>query len=252
MKPDLSIVLPGIRTNLWKNWYDSVLRSVGHFKYEIIAVGPYEPPDSLKGIGNFTYIKDFGSPARCVQLGASVACGNFMKWSSDDAIYRKDSLQKLISFCYSLGNKDIVAVRYTEGKGRTGTDMPVEWFTARHHADQRLPGILDNYNIAPVATYNLEYFRELGGLDCRFNHINMNTHDLAFRAQKDGATVYISPFTIMDCDWYQDDWGPVWDAYQNNDLPLFNQLYAQFDPNRIKIDFDNWKQAEPIWSRRKF
>jgi hypothetical protein len=100
--------------------------------------------------------------------------------------------------------------------------------------------------------YKLNYFRELGGFDCRWEHLNMNTHDLAFRAQRDGSKFHFSPNLVLTCDWNpgEGDHVPVQMAYHANDAPLFREVYMQDQSERIKIDYQNWMKSDPVWKRR--
>ena len=103
--------------------------------------------------------------------------------------------------------------------------------------------------------YYLDYYRELGGIDCRFEHVNMNCNDLAFRVQTNGGVIYASPdivITQTNIPTKNNDRTPVEDAYHENDYPLFHSIYSQPSgaKNRIKIDYDNWRQASPVWERR--
>ena len=63
-KPEISIILPGIRPYNWSKLYDSIVKSTTR-RFELIVVGPYRPPDMLQNdIYNFKYVKDYGSPMR--------------------------------------------------------------------------------------------------------------------------------------------------------------------------------------------
>jgi hypothetical protein len=100
---------------------------------------------------------------------------------------------------------------------------------------------------------NLERFKELGGLDCRFEHFNMNLHDLAFRAQRDGSKIIVSREFVSAQDFNPNNNSPLMIAYHQNDKPLFLSIYSnkQTALNRpIKIDYDNWKQQPERWHRR--
>jgi hypothetical protein len=100
--------------------------------------------------------------------------------------------------------------------------------------------------------YKLNYFRELGGFDCRWEHLNMNTHDLAFRAQRDGSKFHFSPNLVLTCDWNpgEGDHIPVQHAYHMNDAPLFREVYMKDQSERIHIDYYNWMKSDPVWKRR--
>ena len=51
--------------------------------------------------------------------------------------------------------------------------------------------------IANIAMYYLDYYKEVGGIDCRFEHVNMNCNDLAFRIQAAGGKIYPSPDIVI-------------------------------------------------------
>lgn len=248
---DLSIILPGIRVSKWEQLFFSIERSIGSYSFEFIAVGPYEPSKNLLQNENFKFIQDFGCPSRCVQIGSSKANGKYLCWMSDDGLYEENTLMECIDLLEQKNNKkDAVALRYFEGEGRG--EFPIEYWTARHHADQQIAGVKEGYKIAPLGMYNTDYFREIGGLDCRYEHINMCCHDLAFRLQNDGGIIHFSPSTVARFywSWIGPDAGPVQAAYHQNDGPLFNQEWSQDQSKRIKIDFDNWRQSPKRWIRR--
>ena len=85
-----------------------------------------------------------------------------------------------------------------------------------------------------------------------FEHLNMNVHDLTFRAQRSGTEVHLSLIRIMNWDWdltLSCENSPVTAAFYENDRPLFHQLY-QDNSRPIVIDLKNWRLASPIWERR--
>lgn len=248
----LSVVLPGIRTHLWQQFYDSVVQSVGDYSFEIVFVGPGPFPESLNQHKNIKYLRDFGHPCRCGQIGTMLAEGEIFTWSSDDAIYQPNALRDCINLLEKSNHKDGIVVRYCEGQNWTGSMPADNYWIARTHDSNKLPGVLDSYMIAPVGMYYLDYFTELGGWDCRFEHLNMSCHDLAFRVQNDGGQLHLSPNLVMSCDWCPNssDYAPMHAAYRENDLPLFQQMYSTPQPNKVKIDFNNWKDSPSIWPRR--
>jgi len=51
---DVSICLPAHRTHLWERLYNSAAEAVGpNYTWELILVGPNEPPPSLLNKKNF-------------------------------------------------------------------------------------------------------------------------------------------------------------------------------------------------------
>ena len=171
-----------------------------------------------------------------------------MTWASDDGVFIEDSLDKCVSIMDEGTNKDAVIIRYREG----GNSPPDDYFRAHHHEDLRLPGVPESYKIAPVGMYNTSMFIELGGWDCRFEHLNMCCHDLAFRFQNMGGNFHISPTDVLDCTWdvHCEEWQPVGEAYRENDSILWKEMYSQDQSKRVNIDYNNWIQAPAIWRRR--
>ncbi len=254
MKYNLSVIIPTITPNKLISIYDQLISSVGSpFTFEVICVGPNIPPKELIDKSNFKFLIDKGSPARSFQLGTFFADGDYIALIPDDSKLLNNSLAECLNLAYNNTLKDGITLRYSEGVGYVGGDndkMP-EYWTGRFHGDQQLPGILPEWKIAPCFMYNLSYFRELGGLDCRFEQANLNTHDFAYRLQKSGGKLFMSPSKVMACDWNPDYVSSImYRAYLENDLPLFQSIYSVYDPNRIKIDYSNWIQAPSVWPRR--
>jgi hypothetical protein len=253
MKYDLTVVLPSIRKERLSEFYSSLYLSMGkyHQSFELIIVSPYNLPEVIDGIHNIKLVKDFGSPARCVQIGTALAEGEFVTWSSDDALYYGNALEECLDLLKTKTEKDAIIVRYSEGVGRSGQEPPDNYWVGKTHPDHRLPFVGDDWNIAPVGLYYTKRFYELGGLDCRFEHANMNSHDLCYRNQKDGGKYYKSPSLVMGCDQepgYSGTHGPIEEAYHNNDCALFAETWS--NPREVKIPFDNWKDSPSIWKRR--
>ena len=255
MHYDLSICLPAHRTHLWERLYESAIEAIGDkYTWELIMVGPNEPPESLSKKDNFKFFKDFGHPSRCAQIATSLAEGELMMWGSDDGYFLKDSIKECLDMrkTKGLGQRDIIIIKYAEGRGISGQCPEDSYWTAWTHPDLRLPGVPQDYKITLLAMYDLRYFRHLGGFDCSFEHLNMNTHDLSFRAQRDGARIHFSPSLVLTCDWNpnEGDHVPVQAAYEQNDAPLFHALYSVPRPQRIRIDYFNWERSDRIWKRR--
>lgn len=247
---DLSIIVPSIRPQTIGRLLDSIPSSIGDYKYEVIVVGPYEPTFKCK------YIEDLGSPSRCVQRGSTQAVGRFMKWSTDDGVYKDGALSAAMDSAVNMSVNDGMVMKYTEdGPANWVTGADDIYYTAWTHDSNKLSGIPKDYKIAPVGLYNTVFFRDMGGLDCEFEHINMNTHDLAFRVQRNGGVMHFSPSVTMHCDSknQSSEHAVLNDSYQNNDLPKFLKLYGGKDiiGDRIYIDYDNWKKAPPVWRRFK-
>jgi len=249
MKFDISVIIPSIRVqNLLKIQF-MLDRAIEPYSHEIIVVSPYDVP-----IDGVKVIRDFGSPSRCVQMGSCLAEGKLLMWLSDDCTFiTPRSLAQCIQLFESgqATEKDGITLRYFEGEGNG--EFPLDYWRGKHHGDmQKLAGIPDDYKIAPLGMYNTNYFRELGGLDCRFLHINMNTHDLSFRIQNNGGKIILSHQSCANFywSWVTTDAKPIQRAYFENDKKLFEEIWDKDQTQRIKIDYYNWTDAESKWNMR--
>jgi hypothetical protein len=252
-KIDLSIILPSIHPENWSKIYNGIIKSAVKLRFELIAIGPFFPTKEFENVSNFRFIRDFGSPARCLQMASSLAEGRNLTWCSDDCILFENSLFDAVTLFDQKREIDGMTMLYSEGPNFTGDQhLHPEYWIARTHADNHLPGIKEGWKAAPLFMYKTEYFRQLGGLDCRFEHVNMNTHDLAFKVQDLGGEMFSSPSRIYAANWspWTED-VPMKKAYEENDLPLYQSIFN--DPDAIKkrdVKFDNWKNSEQLWKRR--
>lgn len=278
--PDLSVIIPTVRPGKWEQIYNSIEASVHPYTYEVIFVGPY-----VKEIPPLPYIKtivEYGCPSRCVQIASLIAKGRYMTWGSDDGYYEAlalgecvnilDDRRKLTSYdefgTFPYANeKDEVIVRYTEGFDNhpslfeDGENNPhyrgphpeakLGYWHFHFHGDTRLEGIPLNMRNCPLGMLSVSRFKQLGGFDCRMQHINMCCHDLGIRLQKAGGELLVSPHFVLRCDFEPNN--HVHSIYHNNDKPIFLGIYktkesAAARPNRI--EFNNYLEQEPVWSHR--
>ena len=260
-KYDISIIIPGIRTENWINIYNQLKLSCKKNSYEIIFCSPYELPLALRDKNNIKHIIDYGCPSRCLQLSTTYSDAEMIAVISDDCIIFENSIDSAIDDLKNSSDpyKNLVALRYTEGPNFIAdqNNFSEKYWYAKTHTDLRLEGIEDHWKLCIMFLANTDRYKELGGIDCRFEHFNMNLHDLAFRAQRGGSDIIISKDFITAQDWNPNgniNNSPTIQAYHFNDKPLFYSIYQsrEVSKNReIKIEYDNWKNCENIWSRRK-
>ena len=254
MNYKLSICLPAFRTHLWEDFYKSIPASIGDkYSWEVVMVGPNDPPPFFDDKKNFKFLKDYGCPSRCAQLATAIAEGELFVSGVDDGLFTEGSLATCIEMMDNLTRKDVVAVRYVEGPNRENDPIHFrpEYWNAHHHPTLRV--CPPDYKIILLGMFNLEYFREIGGWDCEFEALNMNYHDLAFRIQNDGGEIHISPDFVHYLDWsyaYTEEYAPIKEAFETHDLKLFQDMYATWQPDRIKIDYHNWAKQPAVWDRR--
>lgn len=239
----LTIICPSIRPQYWIRLYNSVQQSCSDF--ELVFVGPVAETSLLRE-KKVKYIKDYGSPARCFQIGLELAEGEYVTYTSDDCIARPGAIDKALELCQ--GMKDIVTMRYSESPGFSGPPHCDAYYKAGYHEALRVPGVDPNWDIPIIFLMRTDYCHHLGGIDCRFFHINMNCHDLCFRAQRDGAKCHLSPEVVWDADYiHRGNEDPIINAFLTNDKPLFDKVYSEDRP--IKINLHNWRDAERVWRK---
>ena len=252
---DLSIIVPGIRNENWVTLYEQSKNACKSHSYEMIFSGPSPLPWQLQGMTNVKYIKELGTPTRALHLATLIAEGKFFTWVADDGWMYEDGIDRALDLLLSVDiTKDIITMRYSEGVDHAGNELPKEYWTAKHHGIWfQSVGVDQNWNICCDMMLSAEYYKHLGGLDCRFEHINWNIHDLAFRAQRDGSMIHLSPTMIMNCDWkpgLTEKDSPAIAAHVENDYPLFQELYKD-NSRPICIDIENWRDSPIIWERRE-
>ena len=175
MKPSLSVLMPGIRTERWQAVYDSIRRSCD-CSFELIAVGPKAPEHEIYTVEGapFSFIQDYGSPIRCQQIGLVAAQGTFVTWASDDGIFEPDALDKMRETAYRApgGAKDAaVNARYTEGDNpdNVAVTMSDEYYYLQHHNEVnglKIPASYQAFNGPYIC--DRDTVLALGGWDCRF------------------------------------------------------------------------------------
>lgn len=246
--PDLTIIVPTIRADSLPTLLDSIPDSIGYYTYELIIIGP----NKMEEYEGLTYIEDYGSPSRCVQRAACQAKGTLMTWLTDDRVCKANALAECIETLLAAPKEDGIIVRYTEeGPYSELNGSTKDYYISWKHRDNQLIGIPTHYLIAPVPMYYTETFQALGGIDCRFEHVNMNIHDLAYRVQNAGGKLHYSPSVVMHCNSnnFGADHAVLDRSYSTNDLPLFRELYNHTGPVRQVLDMNNWERSPAKWRR---
>ena len=260
LKPTLSILVPGIRTEQWTRIYEEMSRSCNRHDFEIIFCSYRDMPAELSSKDNVKFIYDEGSPSRCLQHASTIAEGNYIAIMSDDCIVLENSFSDCIDQLKSSSNqeKNIIALRYTEGQNFKANpkDFDHSYWMAHYHSDLRIPGIESHWLICLMFLMKNDYFRYLGGIDCKFEHFNLNLHDLAFRAQRSGSKVITSQNFVTSHDWEPNrsiNTSPIMNAFYQNDKPLFDSIYGTKEASQSRpviIDYDNWQIQPDVWPRR--
>ena len=189
---DISFIIPSIRTDNWTKIVESIESNIGENSFEVIFVGPFvNLPDNLSHKKNIKTIRDFGCPSRAFQIASLLVEGNFISWVCDDGFFVDGEINRVILDLKSKTSEKLISNWiYTEGDGYLkNDDLRVsdrnKWYKSNNHGDLWLEGINGDWWVMPLFTIKTSYFRFLGGIDCRFETLNYNLHDLAYRAQRE-------------------------------------------------------------------
>jgi hypothetical protein len=251
----LSVIVPSINPDTWRNIFEQLKLSVGNYEFELITVGPsplaeQELDNHLANEDNFIYIQDFGSPSRSFQRGVESSSGKYIAFIPDDCVLDENGFKKCIDVLEEKPENHGIILMYDEGPGKMSED-PSYWI-GRTHEGLRLSGVKDDWRIAPCFMYQTSYFVSMGGLDCSLEHVNMNGHSLAFVTQHNGGEIHYSPSRVFACSWEPPTEATIlYQAYIKNDLPKFKSFWK--NPNAAEsynISFDNWKDQPEKWPRR--
>lgn len=248
MKYKLSIIAPAIRVDNWQGMYDSICASTTQ-PFELILVGPYAPLPSLHSKTNIKYIKDFGSPIRCSNIGLQFCEGELITWNADDGTFIPGMIDKAIAAFEAMppNPKNVLITKYMEG---TPVLQPDSYFKLCN-AYPRVKYAEENWWIFNLVITKTKYFQDLGGWDSAFETLAVGHADLAVRAQRDGCITKTFEEPIVFNTHGHADHGPVERGHVDNDIPLYCRIHN--DPNyisRIQIDINNWKDAPRSWARR--
>jgi len=253
---DISVCLAAIRKENWERLYDSVVKSAGTYSFELIFCGPHkELPDALQNKENVRCVVDYGSPTRAQQISMKNALGRYITWAADDGWYYDGGLEQCIKFLDEQNdkNKKCIVTRYTEGGSDGLGDPDAGMYYINSHDPVRSNFISSDFLIFNSVILETKLFHELGGFDCRFEACPMAFVDFGARAQLDGLKPTLTG-TIFECTQFpgpSGDHAPIHYAQLEHDQPLYNRIWRSSTClDRIKIDFDNWKDATPIWKRR--
>lgn len=247
----LSILLPSIRPNLVDRVYKSIMENF-HYNFEVVIVGPSK--EGFTKWDNVKYIFSKRNPTACMQIALWNSTKRFVTYFSDDSIYKNDSLQVCYDKLIAANNrKHIITCKYTEGDSPSAemrTDQYYKIGTTCFGATYAPP----DWYLLNFAVMDKSYLRWLGGFDSKLETTIYSVTDMGIRAQRDGATIELVDMVAAHSEHMpgrSGDHGPVAEAFEDNDLPLFKQIYN--DPasqDRICIPYDNWNDTPEEWPRR--
>ena len=260
--PELSVVMPATRPDKWTDVYNSIISSTSR-SFELIIVtneGGSTPP-WLWDISNIKIIKDYGSPVRAQCIGASLAEGKLITFTSDDGLFVPYGLDIAIDRLYDMkkNKKNVLVYKYSEG----GKPYDDEYFKINYHRGPNGEGIASDYLPEDYFLLNTplmyrEFYEEIGGFSCSYECTAMACLDFAIRAQELGANVeLLKGIPILVCEQDEALEGThtfVHHAQLEHDEPLYESIYKAAgwrEKVQLKLDHTTeWKKSPPMWERK--
>jgi len=258
MKPELSIILPSIRTERLESLYETLVKSTT-CDFELVICGPYALPQSLQERTNVKYIKDYGSPVRASNIAASLCEGTVYTWMADDCLLFEGALDKCLEEHRAMGTdkRNVLVAKYYEGQeGSTErqTLQPDSYFKVSA-TPAASPFVSPDWWLFNIAFVHQEFFNFLGGWDCEYEGTWASHADMAIRAQQFNAKVKMAQVPLFACDHMPGGTGdhmPIFECQHQHDEPLLQATYR--NPNwtdrSVRLQLDNWKKAPAVWKRR--
>ena len=247
---DISILIPGIRPDLWKSVYDSV-QDCFHGTWEIVFAGP-SFPSNLSGVPNIKWIHSLASPMVCRQMALIEARGDYICYAADDVTFCAKALDEAYITMVGRDHMDFVVGKYAEGEGTKMLHDPY-WHLNHHGFLQQIMGpYRKDYFLVNTGLIPRKLMIDIGGFDCQFECCAMGCCDLSLRLQIHGAKGILQNnpfFTSTHLPGLAGDHGPIHDAQTQHDMPLFLDIWKS-QLNRTLVPLDNWKQQPERWERR--
>ncbi len=262
MTYDLTILIPGIRTDLWMKVYKSAQLACTKKSWEIVFVGPYPPPETMSMFNNVQFINSFSSPIACRQMGLLNARGDWICYAADDVEFCPGAFDVAFSIINENQNnpRTVVVGKYLEGISETNLDNPLmrdnPYWSLYYHTGLHsvLRPFMRDYYLVNTGLVSRKLLTDIGGWDCQFEACAMACVDLSIRLQNEGAQCLLQNepiFKSTHLSGHAGDHGPIHDAQTLHDEPLFFDMWHKKEnENRGVIDINSWKQCPARWERR--
>lgn len=253
--PKLSILLSGLRPNLWQTLYDSIEKSFSG-EWEFIIVSPYESPhihQALKDVSKVKFIQSYRSPMACYQQALIHSTGQYVTWCADDGVFLPDALDVAVKSLDENPNSAVVG-KYNEGKPNAVMNN-IDYYYPKKHDATNVEFVPDDVLMLMEGIVPRETMIEVGGWDAsRFEVCPMGFIDLSIRLYRKGVKFIFQNEMLFTCSHMpgmEGDHGPVDRGQTLHDVPLFKLMYSNPKAkDRINIELNNWEKTNEKWKRR--
>ena len=189
-KPFFSVIAYANNSDTYRSNYDS-MAATAHIPFEFIFVGPTPPSDEMPD--NFRYITTDAKPAKCVEIAARSAVGEYLIVGSDNIVFSDYLIGKLFGYTLRVDPDEILL----------GARLMDETF---HSTVPYSPNRFDeslvfdkNVSCSPVIvmapTIKRDQWYKFGGVDKRTETSFAAELEMQMRCFESDMT----PFIIPDC-----------------------------------------------------
>lgn len=255
---DISILIPGIRTPLWKKVYDSIVKSFSG-TWEVFFVGPYSP-ENMIDMPNARFIQSYASPLVCRQIALVRSQGKWICWAADDVWFCEGALDKAFETVKDKDYKTMVIGKYAEGIDKHPSNIAMvnndAYWTLDFHGflKNTMKIFPKNYFLINTGLVSRELLMEIGGFDCQFEACAMGCCDISLRLQIHGGQGILQNDPIFHSSHLpgqEGDHGPIHDGQTMHDMPLFLEIWEGKEyAHRVCIDINNYFSQPQRWVRR--
>lgn len=254
MSVKLSVLVPSIRPNNLQKLYDSI-KTAFSGEFEMIVIGPYGLPDSLKSVPNVTFIEDWGPPLRAQQIGLIAAKGEYISWCADDGVCLPDSYDEAFRLLEGQDYKTVIMGKYQEGEKKDDHMEGNDYYVLTNHVQSTCFFIPEGTLMLNCGLISKKILLELGGWDAgAFHTCPPGYNDLAVRLQNYGCKFIIQTSMMFECSHLpgnMGDHGPIDSVQRMRDEPMFKEIWSHpYFSKRLAINIDNWKKAPSKWVAR--
>lgn len=182
----ISIIASAHRTELWKDFYDSIITNID---FEVIFVSDREPTEEeqayLKLRPKFKYIISQVKPAQCFEIAYRQSTGDFVIWTGDDFIYSPYAFDHVVNMYKSMHDyRAMISFTNYENGDKVIQNHRVPWDESKL------------IQLSTSALISKQAIEEAGGLaDINFVAGHWDV-DLMMRIYALGGNVHVCPTAI--------------------------------------------------------
>jgi hypothetical protein len=184
--PYISIISSAIHTQFWMEIYNQFNCSLNKVPFELVFVGNKTPNFQLPP--NFIFIYSDAKPAKCFEIAARNAHGEYMMFFQDDLIIPDRALNWICAYIPRLPEqkKLVLTPRFSDTPNGEPRDNLLSFY----------PPYIGSPVIGVGTIFHRQLWYELGGIDRRFNLL-FSDYDMMLRIYEQGGIPFIVPECVL-------------------------------------------------------